>query len=227
MFRALYDSPLLDPLLFWIGGAALLLAVARRLPLLYAYLVAFGLSILADATLTGPWSPIAPGSRVATVASVLFVILGDLRYFVVLARARATGASIAKSGWLMAIGTSLIVPILSFAAGEAFPAAFANGRVQFLAYELAFFALVLTLRVGARRLAPGGAAYARWAARTSDFELCQYGLWALADVVVLSGYDAGFLLRVVPNVMYYVLFLPFVAWTAPRELAEPWHGARA
>ena len=38
-----------------------------------------------------------------------------------------------------------------------------------------------------------------------------YALWALADVLILVfGLDAGWLLRVVPNQLYYAFWLPFV-----------------
>jgi hypothetical protein len=225
MFRAISESPLLHPLLFWVAGAALLLAVASRLPFLYAYLVAFGLEILADATLTSPWSPVPPNGHLATAVAVGFVILGDFRYFVALVRAHAR-EGMTRRGWLVAVGLSLVVPAVSQIPPLVFPAAFTDLRVTFLTYELLFFALALAVRLRLPALA-GSAPYAAWAARATDFELCQYGLWATADVVILSGYDAGFLVRVVPNLMYYVLYLPFVAWHAPRALAEPWREARA
>jgi hypothetical protein len=53
----------------------------------------------------------------------------------------------------------------------------------------------------------------------ASFEIVQYALWALADVLILSGMSWGFLLRIVPNSLYYAFFLPFVWWTAPREAA--------
>ena len=39
-----------------------------------------------------------------------------------------------------------------------------------------------------------------------------YGLWAAADVLILCGVDAGWLVRLVPNQLYYGLFVPFVWW---------------
>jgi len=231
MYRAICESPLLHPLLFWVAGAALLLAVARRLPFLYAYLVAFGLEILADATLTSAWSPVPPNGKLATAVSIAFVILGDFRFFVVLARARSAGP-ITRRAWLAAVSLSLVVPALSQLPPLLFPAAFTSLRVTFLTYELMFFALALAIRLrfspaAAHAAHTGAAAQEKWATRVTEIELCQYGLWAAADVVILSGYDAGFLVRVLPNLLYYVLFLPLVAWLAPRALGEPWQGARA
>jgi hypothetical protein len=43
-------------------------------------------------------------------------------------------------------------------------------------------------------------------------------LWASADVIILAGVDAGFGLRLAPNIMYYVGFVPFAWLTAPEEL---------
>jgi hypothetical protein len=39
-----------------------------------------------------------------------------------------------------------------------------------------------------------------------------YALWAAADVLILAGVDAGWLLRCVPNQLYYGFTVPFVWW---------------
>jgi hypothetical protein len=217
MFRSVYESTLYHPVFFWLTGGALVLAIARRLPFLYAYLVVFAVEILADATLTSAWSPVRAGTAGATAIGVTFVILGDLRYFVVLARA-------ASMKWLAVL--ALVVPIASYVPQLASPATFADPRVTFLVYEAMFaaFACILRVRLAARVADPE---MRRWALRATDFQIAQYSLWALADVVILLGHDVGFALRLVPNTMYYVLFLPFVAWAAPRSLTEPWREARA
>ena len=56
--------------------------------------------------------------------------------------------------------------------------------------------------------------------RLTQFEIAQYVLWAGADVVILSGHDVGYLLRLLPNAMYYALFVPFAWWSAPEELVS-------
>jgi hypothetical protein len=223
MFRSVYESPLYDPLSFWIASAALVLLIARRLSFLYAYLVVFAFEIVADATLTGAWSPVPTGSAWATAISVAFVVLGDARYFIVLARARWAAPS--ARAWLAAFGLATVVPIASYLARLAYPACFANPRVTFLLYELIFVAFAGALRAWLPRQVPE--ATRRWALRATEFELAQYALWALADVLILLGYDAGFAVRLVPNTMYYVLYLPFVAWASPRDLAQPWREAHA
>jgi hypothetical protein len=190
------------------------------MPFLYGYLTVFTLEILADATLTSAWSPVPPAW--GTAVAVVFVILGDLRYFVLLGRAR--WPHMPPRAWVAASALALVVPIASQLLERAHPAPFSNPRTTFLLYELLFALFAGALRVWLGRT-PGEAK--RWAIRVTDFEIVQYALWALADVVILAGYDAGFALRLLPNTMYYVFFLPFVAWTAPRAMSEPWREARA
>jgi hypothetical protein len=229
MFEHVYESAWFQPVFFWIGGAMFLLAIAARMPFLQGFLVLGAFEILADATLTGPWSPVPRVPALATAVPIAFVILGDARYFALVARAlRGALDGRALAG---AAGLAFVVPMLSWMPQLAWPAAFANSRHVFLLYEAMFVALAAAMRVGLARRASaasgGGSEELRWALRATDFELVQYALWTLADVVILVGVDAGFLLRLVPSAMYYVLFLPFVAWTAPRELAPSWTRARA
>jgi hypothetical protein len=224
MFRTLYESTWLHPVLFWVAGVALVLSVARRLPFLPGFLVAFGVEILADATLTSAWSPIPQGSGWATVAAILFVVLGDARYFVLVERAR--DGRVGATQLARALGFAVIVPIASFVPQAVAPQLFTNARVTFLTYEAMFLALALAFRVWLPgRLATASAPDRTWALRLTELEIAQYGTWVLADVLILAGHDVGFAVRIVPNTLYYVLFLPFVAWTAPRPLREPWHAA--
>ena len=111
-----------------------------------------------------------------------------------------------------ALGLTLVVPVLSI------PLRIAHvpDRVQWLAYEVALFALTLLLRtvVWSRRAEPVGASpEARRAVRAlTSFELLQYGLWATSDVLILAGVEAGWLLRLVPNTLYYAAFVRFAQW---------------
>jgi hypothetical protein len=41
--------------------------------------------------------------------------------------------------------------------------------------------------------------------------------WASCDVLILSGVEAGHLLRIVPNVLYYGALLPFILLRAPAS----------
>lgn len=225
MFRAVYESTWYHPIFFWVAGIALLVAVARRLPFLPAYLVLFVIEILADATLTSPWSPVPANTRIATVVSVVFVVLGDARFFLLVERARL--GALSRRVWVVALGLSVVVPMASFVPQALFPNAFTDTRIVFLTYETMFFVLALALRAWLPRRDWKRDADRRWATLATNFEIVQYALWAIADVIILAGLDFGYALRLVPNTMYYVFFLPFVAWAAPRELTKSWRPARA
>jgi hypothetical protein len=211
LWRSIYDSPWHNPGFFWLCGALFFLGLGLKIGGFRGFLVVFGLEILADCTLTGGWTPIPPGVAGGTFASVLFVILGDLRYLFLAEALR--GAGLGRAALLRAAGLSLLVPTTAFGFRLLLPAVFSPARPFFLLYELLFFALALGQSAAIR---PADRDEARFFRALLAFELVQYGLWALADVALLAGFGAGNLLRLLPNAMYYAFFLPFVAWRAPR-----------
>lgn len=219
MWKSVYESALFHPVLFWIAGALFVVAIATRMSFLQGYLVLGAFEILADATLTGPWSPVPQVKALATAVPLAFVIMGDARYFVIVERVRS--GKLDARALATAIGFAFIVPVASYVPQLLWPATFEKSRHVFLLYETMFLVLAIGMRAWLPRRLDGEGR--RWALRLTEFEIAQYALWALADVVILAGSDAGFALRLVPNAMYYVLFLPFVARTAP----EPWAPARA
>jgi hypothetical protein len=219
MFETVYASTWHHPVLFWAVGGPILLLLARSLfrsreaspdaRFLAIALVVFQLEILIDAWLTSRFTPLAAGSTAATAAVVTFVILGDLRYFVLIERF-GRGA-----GWIWRAALwSLVVPVIST------PVRFlwkGDVRVLFLSYELLFVALALVMRFGVLpRLVLSN--HRRWLDALTVYLLAQYVLWASADVIILAGVDAGFGLRLAPNIMYYVGFVLFAWLTAPEEL---------
>ena len=212
--QAIYDSPYHNPGLFFLLGALFLVALARRLPFLHGYAVLFAFEILADALVTGgasPWKDTPWSGRL----SLVFVLLGDYRFFLLLERYAKPGAP----AFARAAGLTLIVPVLAQIARVVAPQTFAGGRVLFLSYELAMVVLLVALRLTylkTRLLALGDRVRA-WLLRVFLFELVGYAGWALCDVLILGGVDAGHALRILPNTMYYALFLPFVVLTAPDE----------
>jgi hypothetical protein len=226
MFRAIYDSPWHNPAAFWAAGVAFLAWWMRKRPFLVAFVALFTVEILADALATGGWSPLALlHSRWESPAAIAFVIVGDFRYFLLVERfVRRPGAkagdATAPSAWAAAVGLSFLVPVVSAVLNRTLTAGLADTRWTFLVYEALFVALALALRfvLVPRRLAAAPAPVRAWLLRVTTFELAQYVLWALADVIILAGVDAGFALRLVPDAMYYMLFLPFVALTAPAEV---------
>jgi len=226
MFEAIYGSTWHHPVAFWVVGVPVLIFLAlrlrevrgrdseRRLPLVL--LLGFQLAILADAWMTSAWSPFSDETSSKTAASILFVVLGDLRYFVLLQRFGLPREEATNPrAWIaLPLALSLVVPIASKVVASPWPN---QPRVLFLVYELMFAALAAVILFGVlprRRdaIAP------RWVRRLTQFEIAQYLLWASADVVILSGLDAGYLLRLLPNVMYYAVFVPFAWWSAPEEL---------
>lgn len=226
MFQAIYDSPWHSPAAFWAAGVAFLAWWMRRKPFLVAFVALFTVEILADGLATGGWSPLTLlKSPWASPISIAFVVLGDLRYFVLVERhARrphlGPGDATPLAAWASAGALSLLVPVASAMATRALPPRLGDVRWTFLIYEAMFLALALALRLAwlPRRLGTAPVAVRRWLLGVTGFEVAQYALWALADVIILAGFDAGFALRLVPNAMYYALFLPFVALTAPPEV---------
>ena len=235
MFKTFYDSALQHPGIAFIATALFLiffltklpaLAGQRRARFLSGFVLLFGIEILADAFFTGAYSPVAGGPLMQPIA-IAFVILGDYRYFVVVERAIRARSVDALDGlgspatWGIALVFAFIVPILSVIPQKKFPEAFTNMNAIFLVYEAMFFVLALVLLVAVlpKRLRGVDAELATWVRRLTIFELVQYGLWATADVLILSGVtEPGYLLRVVPNTLYYGGFLPFLYFTAPAQL---------
>lgn len=214
--KAIYDSPWHHPFVAYAVGIALLFALARRLPFLYAYLVIFTVTILADATATGSWSPVPLGTTAYTVFSVLFIVLGDLRYFVLAERVTHSNHTLMRvMSW--SIGVSLIMPIASGVLTRVVPA-MQNDRVLYLVYEAVMGCIVLGL--DRFRYAPSTAPdeIKQWVHRVSLLFATLYFGWALSDLVILLGVEAGHLLRIVPNVLYYGAFLPWVFVTAPDSM---------
>lgn len=206
-------------------GAAAEAQTLWRLALLGQLLIAV------DALFTGSWSPLPTGTAASTAVAILFVILGDLRYFVLLERyspgvppSGPGGLGRSARGYLRALGLSLLVPVVFSAVSQALPAVFSEPRRKFLGYELLFLGLLLIVRLGLlpRRLAAGGAdTVRRWLLGLTAFEAAQYLLWVLADVIILAGERAGLLLRLLPNILYYLAFVPLAYLTAPPALRQP------
>jgi hypothetical protein len=219
--KAVYESPWHNPALFLATGVVFLVVLSWGLPFLRAFALLFTAEIMADAFLTGGWTPVVPGSTAASAFAVLFVVLGDWRYFLLLERYAWRVPARLPLG-LASLVASLVVPLTSMALVRFGPPSWReSSRVLFLAYELLFAAIALGLRLHLRargwpRLEPS---VRPWVVALTNFELMQYVGWALADILLMLGAeDVGYALRLVPNVMYYALFIPFAWWRAPREV---------
>lgn len=214
--KSLYDSPFHHPLAAYVGGLLLLFAIARRLPFLHGYLTVFLVCILADATVTGGWSPVPLGTSAYTFFSVLFIILGDLRYFVLAERVTRPDEPLART-LLFSVPVSFIMPVTTGIMSRTLPA-MADDRVLYAVYELAMVPLVMGLdhfRFARRALDP---AVRKWVHEVSLFFAALYLGWGSCDLLILAGVEFGHVLRIVPNVMYYALFLAVVWLRAPASL---------
>lgn len=223
----IYASPWHHPgTLLPLAVVGLAVALARRAqgrdadpPFLRAWLLWWGLEIVLDASLTGFATPLHGHPGAERVASIAFVILGDLRAYVLLER--LTSPSLPwSSTWARALGWSFVASLAVAAATLVAPATFAATRHVFLFYELVSLGLFAAWRLAIlRRRAPATDAPALGLARAvAHFFLAQYALWVTSDVLILSGVDLAYLLRLAPNVLYYGCFVAFVAWRAPRGL---------
>ena len=110
---------------------------------------------------------------------------------------------------------SFVVPIASFAFRSLLPDSPSRKQTMFLFYEALFTVLMLA----ARFVWPSPRT--RWGKRVVLYVVAYYALWALSDALILGLHlDVGYLLRVVPNVLYYGGLLAAVSLTAPERSAR-------
>ncbi len=230
MFRRLYDSPWHNPFAFLVVAAVVIVLLLARRPsapraqFVWRWALFFAVEIACDAFVTGGWSPLLPehAAWIGT-AAVPFVILGDYRWFLLIERSLAAPADLAatpRRPFGIACLWAFIVPVLAFGTARALPQYFTDVRRLFLLYETLF--LVLASVYAFVRIRPRIASVPtdtrRWVSQLTTFEYVTYLAWALADVIILAGHDAGFALRLVANSLYYAVFVPFAYLTAPREV---------
>jgi hypothetical protein len=226
-YSSIYHSPWQNPGLFVLTNALLAIFLLLRKPdrpeqaFLRNTLLAMAILALVDSLLTGELSPF-PGPIVPYVA-IPFVILGDVRFFFLLERYAKTGGRTSSVTRLFfrSLLWGLIVPSTAYATKITFFPERTNHWL-FLTYESYFTVVALVFNgLVVPRWTNGWdipADQKRWIRAFALFELVFYALWATADVVILSGHEWGYLLRIVPNVLYYVGFAWFVALSAPKEL---------
>jgi hypothetical protein len=214
MLEALYDASWKHPVAFLAIGLVVVLALWRRAPFLLGFAFVFQIEILTDALLNSAHSPLPAAA--STSVAIVFVILGDFRYFLLLERYARPRAPLA---WLVrAAGLAFVVPIASVIPQRLFPETYQDLRLVFLTYEVLFAILVVGVRLTLVPRATSAPPVRAWLERLTRFELAQYGLWITADLLILAGLDAGYGLRLVPNFLYYAAFVPYAYFTAPPEL---------
>jgi len=217
-YAELYGSFIQHPLLLWAAAILGLAAALSRTGLsstVRAYCVLLATISLLDAWLTSNqvlWIGSLTGAA-ASFVPLAFVLLGDFRYFLFIEIAKPDGAlSVSAGALIRACAWTLVVPILSQLAMVALGSN--DSRVLFFVYE----SLFVLLAVGISRLyLPRRSRALLWTRRVTNFVLVYYALWATADALILTtGSDAGYLLRILPNVFYYGGLVPAIAWAGPR-----------
>jgi hypothetical protein len=168
--------------------------------------VVFALAAVADPIATGIFGlPLAP-----------FVLLGDFRIFALLLPVMQPGRS--RAGALLeAVAWTVPVPLLALGVIRAKALALGvepPGLTLWMTYEAAFagLAVFFATRVVPRRVGVERPAVRRYAVAVMAFVTVYYVLWGASDVLVARGVDAGWALRVVPNVLYYGVLVPYAYW---------------
>ncbi len=230
-WSAFYHSDLQSPWLLLVLPALFLLyraATGRRrggvlpaaAPFVDAYALLFALQTMLDPIATGPLLralDLADASG-GTAVMLFFVLLGDLRVYLLVFALLAIAAG---RSWTSALPTAalwtLAAPLIAYPLNTALRAAAPSldANSIWLVYELVFVALALGMRarlVPART--PNDAPRLRVYLRAMlAYVAVYYGLWASADLLIqFAGVDLGWLLRVVPNQLYYSAWVPFVFW---------------
>jgi hypothetical protein len=231
-WRALYGSDLQALYALWVVPIAFLPFLARDLrrpaadradAFVRGYALAFALETILDPFAGGPlvrWLGLGEGAATAVV--FLFVLLGDFRVFLLIFGLDAvrTGRP-ARHAIAAAAGWTLVVPVATAIVHRSLAAAYGTlpGQVLWLVYELGFLALTVVFAsiVLPRRI--DDPALRRYLAAVVAYVAAYYALWAAADALILTtGADAAWALRMVPNQLYYALYVPFVyaLWFARR-----------
>jgi hypothetical protein len=217
--QAVY-SLLVLPALFlaYLGIAGRRRSAQSRLPdagFVLGYAVVFSIETLLDPLATGL---LVEGLELGNTATerlmLLFVLLGDFRVFLLVFHLAGRERSLGRA-LLWALAFTPIVPILAWTFNEilvALQPELAQQRL-YLIYELSFLALALLLRnlYLPHKDPERSGAHTRFLQGALSYVAVYYGLWAAADVLILiGGIDAGWLLRALPNQLYYAFWVPFV-----------------
>lgn len=226
-FKAFYDSDLqvtyltlVVPLVFlaWFFMSprrTAVLAPASTGFLRGFLLVALALSVV-DAFFAGPlltWLGSTDGN-VKLGFAIFFVVLGDFRHFALCFEVARTDSSRARA-MLSAAVVSFAAPVLFLGLGlyRQTHGLGVDASWFFRWYEFTLVGVLLLVRLALqRRLANDSSD--RWPAVANlvDFGVLYYALWLGADLFILAGHEWAWLLRVVPNQLYYALLIPFAYW---------------
>ena len=199
---------------------------SRAASFMNVYAPIFAIETLVDPLATGPllrW--LALDERAATYFMVPFVLLGDFRVylliFYVIAPERGVGSALRRAARWTLLVPIVAVGVTSWLAAGRGPL---PSQTIWIAYESAFFAVMMFFEL---RVVPKGVGLRRFEVRQYLGALVRYvalyyALWVAADLlIVLRGWDWAWALRVIPNQLYYALWIPFayLSFYSPRYAA--------
>ena len=224
VFEAFYASPAQHPILLWAagGGALLYINLARGLP---DGVKRYCRLLVVLSCMDAWWSSnhiYGVGSLTGIAASAVplfFVLAGDFRFLFLVFAGSAEGKIEFKAKLLSsAAALTIVVPIFSQLSLAALPASLASSRMMYLIYEVSFVCLTLSLLRWHPNLRSNP-----WLHSLCRYVIVYYALWASADIIILFGpsgvSDYGYLLRVIPNALYYGGLIAAIGWWAPRREA--------
>ena len=214
MLQQIYDGAAHLPGVTLLSVTLLFLIMGRKLPFMVCFCMFFGWLIALDAWCNGAWSPIPEASR--GPFEVFFVMVGDWRYFLLVER--YSGKRFAAPGWARSIAFAFIAPVVGLITIKTHPSL--DPRITYLVYEITFILIPLAILMFVlprrRGTDPEDASFLK---SLTYFELLQYGLWIIADVLLYLGLSWALNIRLLANVFYYALFVPYAWWRTPQSPA--------
>ncbi len=224
MFEQMYVGYVHHPWICWAVAAIMFVVVLRRLSFFHAFLLGALALTFTDAMVTGAWFHLGGAEwEYFGPLAFFFVLAGDFRYFLLVHRYAGDFEATSWGGarvWGKAVAWTLVPALVSGALQWGFPDAFAQRWMSYLVYELVMVALASMFLVNILPQMTEGRpeSVQRWLKGVTIVELAHYVLWALSDMLILSGVEFGFALRFVPDVIYYAVFIPVVYLLAPKEV---------
>jgi hypothetical protein len=189
---------------------------------LRGWAILFAIETMLDPLVGGPvMRSLGAPSGVATAVVLFFVLLGDFRvYWLVFALALR---DVRRGAWLAAAATP-VVALLAYASDGLWDhlAPDSSGQRLWLIHELLFTGVAIWLAtrwLPARVQDPVRLSFLR---RVCGYVILYYALWAACDTLwMATSLDVAWLLRAIPNQLYYAFFIPFVwlTWSRRRPAA--------
>jgi hypothetical protein len=182
-----------------------------------AWAVLFAAETLLDPLAGKLAAALGAPAALATAVMLGFVLVGDFRvYWLVFALALRDP----RRGARIAAAVTPAVPVLAYA-GERLAGAIApdaSGVRLWLIHELLFTGVALWLAAAWLPRRVGDAVRLRFLRRVCAYVALYYALWAACDALwIAARLDLAWLLRALPNQLYYACFVPFVWWAWLRR----------